>query len=624
MRHTIIALLITAFAVFSTSAFATPTSYYDDAWANFIEKNGGKTTPDGYPFGKGAISNMREEDTWPEPFLKLVAPTDMSKAEAIQLSQKALSDDRFYASESMAAFLSASSETLRTLTKQKDIKIPVYLLAYKAELIPVPTVNDLQEVRLGIYLTNGNAPIVDADNTTDGGVVFSPNTNYLSGESYQLYAKNIQSQYASILEMKSSQVKQTLYEAYNEVGPKQTRHNRPTHSPQQSIKSAKSFNTRTNRKEILEKYRNQINELQTQIRESEDADERVKLTKQIHQLEDEKEKELNADLSPKAAERMAQRQAISKPYDEKIRALELELAALEHGRDSLDERKEIQEQISALIKERREALQDIPHQPSTTDNNDRQTSAQHKAQQHASRPRINAVEDELDDDAWLEAQGEDEKNDESSLDLATTWLMFEAMLTQKTATVTQIKLPGSLRTRLLLEAKNAKRSPKVIEKFQTLAITTKDSAISVQIACSIRDRFLGCSIKGDDATEAKINKIAQAIVNNAKSASQSDQLHAMQLIVNAKPQKIKNTINLDSHSRPKDPPESMSYFDNGNVVMHLSAPPNFELVKAYKRVCGINDAPKSAKGKKGSKKHHPIKVNDQRLSNGSKSLVLPF
>lgn len=648
MRHTIIALLIAAIAVISTSAFATPASYYDDAWANFIEKNAGKTTPDGFPLGQGAISVMRENEVWPEPFLKLVAPTDMSKVEAIALSQQAISNDRIYASENMASFLAASAEKLKKLTKQKDIKLPVYMLAYKADEIPTPTNSDLLEVMLGLYLTGEAGPVPATDVATDGNTVFPHHTKPLSGSAYRLYARNVQSQYSSLLKMTTQQAGQTLYEAFNQVAQSEPTPKTspqplqvPSQSDQSSSSSAQSSDRRANHKAILEKYRDQIKELRTQIWESDDPDERVRLTKKLHQLEDEREKELYADLPPRSAERMAQRQAIYKPYDEKIRALELEQAALERDPDSRDERKELQEKIAALRKERREAYQPpamTGHTDSTHMNNERMTAAQRRARYDASKKA--AQEDAPDDDAWLEEMGDSESIDTNQIDIATTWLMFEAMLTQTKATVTRIKLPVSLRTKLLIHAESAKRPAKVVEKFKTLALISSGEAISVQLACSIRDRFLGCPIKGDDATEAKVNKIAQAIINNAKSASKSDQLRAMQLVVNAKPQKVKNTIDFRtiSEARYRDADFSLPFADEPLKVNTYTSQAS-ETVAAYKRIVnGNNDndkiekhekrgnSNKRARSYKKSKRppRKPNSNNRKRYSNGSGSLALPF
>lgn len=218
--------------------------------------------------------------------------------------------------------------------------------------------------------------------------------------------------------------------------------------------------------------------------------------------------------------------------------------------------------------------------------------------------------------------------------------MFEAMLTQTKATVTRIKLPISLRTILLIHAESAKRPAKVVEKFKTLALISSGEAISVQLACSIRDRFLGCPIKGDDATEAKVNKIAQAIINNAKSASNSDQLRAMQLVVNAKPQKVKNTIDFRtiSEARYRDADFSLPFADEPLKVNTYTSQAS-ETVATYKRIVnGNNDNDKIEKHEKrgnsnkrasSSKKskrppRKPNSNNRKRYHNGSGSLALPF
>ena len=173
MKSAFLTVFIAATSFISAAAYADPASYHDKAWANFIEKGAVKQTPSGFPTGNGAISRVHGNEVWPENFATLTSPTDMSRVASIQLSDYAYWDGRYYASESMTAFLVASAQKLQKLTKRADIKIPVYLLAYNANVIPTPHVTDLLEVQLGLFL-KGDSPIPAAEIANDGEVTFEP------------------------------------------------------------------------------------------------------------------------------------------------------------------------------------------------------------------------------------------------------------------------------------------------------------------------------------------------------------------------------------------------------------------------------------------------------------------
>lgn len=604
MKSKILAAVIAAASILTTQAFASPASYQDAAWSNFIEKKAGKVTPAGFPFGKGAISRMRDGAVWPEPFIKLVAPTDMSKVKAIKLSNQAINAERTYASESMAEFLSASADKLKKLTKRKDIQLPIYMLAYRADDVPTPRLNDLLDVQIGVFLT-GESPIPAPYFASDGKALLHPTQNYLSNSDYQKYASLVLSKYDTLKSMSTRQLSQEMHDIFHTVAPS---HSVPPRANRDSRLEQ--------RKAIQEKYSDQLKELRKQIREADTPDERVKLTKKLHKLQDAREHELNAHpINQRQRERASNRKAITQSYDAQIRDIELKLAALERGADSRDERKELIEALRELKSARSEALR---NSVGMGEANSRHSAAQnraHLAARQAPNNDIGFEDEDFEDDDDVSAE-------DSQIDLDTTWLMFEAMLTQTAETVMRIKLPGPLRTRLMSHAESAKRPAKIIEKFKDITIISQnDPVISVQIACSVRDRFLGCPVKGDEATEAKVSKIAQAIIDNAKSGSESDQLHAMQLVINASPKSVKNTM-IHPESLRNAAAKALE-LPFANRQTNESEDTSSEIIASYKRICKSSSGERKQKGKGGKGKRNTRKPSTNRFYD-EESLALPF
>lgn len=612
MRHTLIALLmIAAFAVLSTtSAFATPASYHDDAWASFIEKKPGKVTPPGFPTGKGAVSRIHDMGVWPSPYSKLVNPTDLSKTEALLFSEQALVNERVYASENMAAFIAATIKNFRKLTKRSDIKIPIRALAYRADDIPTPEINDLMEVHIGFYISDESGPLPVVNIENNGNNIYQSNSLASGAEIYEKYVEAVMPAIQDLKDQPNRSISRTLFKEYSAAKRDLINQNRITKTENNNNARSERQDNIKKYNDIIKKYNDIIADLQQQYRQSKDTAERVELTKKIQKAQEDRTKESieQAKLyNPKHAAFLERQAEISKPYDEAIHKLELEKAGLEIGPDSIDTHKEIMEKLRTLRNQRADALRDARAYSAENDEvDDSRLSRAQKAKVRETQQADDALQDDID--------------------IETTWLLFESMLTQEEAPVVNITVPAALRPKLIIYAQGAKRSPKAIKRFEEVSVASEQRDISVRIACSIRDRFLGCTIKGDEATEKKVTQIAQQILNNAKSAQKPDKMHAMQLIVNADSQNLKDTLFSEkskSKTKAKDAlvlPFTSKTATEQEKIQHEK---DHDLIREYKRICNIQNNSKS-KGKAGKNAPKQRPNNRKRYHNGSGSLALPF
>lgn len=628
MRFVIFTTIFAVISVMSAIAYAGPASYDDKAWGNFIEKGIGKYTPSGFPTGNGAISRVHGNEVWPESFATLTSPTDMSRVASIQLSDYAYWDGRYYASESMTAFLVASAQKLQKLTKRADIKIPVYLLAYNANDIPTPHVTDLQEVQLGLFLKDQNGPHPVAEIATDGDSVFPPTESAEDGRLYASYAANAREDLDDLKTFANNILAAKLLNIYNNSSPmtfeelkdddtEAAYHLRAHEDPIRALIEEKH--------RIDLKYAKPIQDLADEFKNA-DHEKRPEIIQKLHQLREEKKYAKQQVYNYLEDEIHVHDQKISHPFDTQILELERENAALPHSESSAERRRIIKDEITRLMNERHQALKDARQAAYDAASRGWQTAESQETKHHkksGKRPvKPVAVptpfDAEITDDSamWPDLEAEYAPKE---IDLATTWLMFEAMLTQKAETVMMIKLPGTLRARLITYAMNAKRPHKVIEQFKNVAITTRNEFITLQIACSIRDRFLGCPGKGSDATEAKVNKIAQRILNQAKTASLPEKLQAIQLVTNAEPSKLQNPFDIDELLEEYDRIYFTSEKPLGNVRQNednsdAARDDFYDMISKYEEICNIERNDMDYYLYKGS----------NRYSDGTGTLALPF
>lgn len=141
------------------------------------------------------------------------------------------------------------------------------------------------------------------------------------------------------------------------------------------------------------------------------------------------------------------------------------------------------------------------------------------------------------------------------LDLANTWNMLEAIVTQKTVRIEKLTIPLAIEEVLLLHAKTNKRPENIIKRVMELNIDTKQVGgnISVTLACSIRDRFMGCRQLPkyrDDAEEQQIKLIINRLDKTAKKAN-SKQKEILNTLMD-KPYRMINLPEVEDGENPDD------------------------------------------------------------------------
>lgn len=603
MRSLIFTALFAVSAILSTAAYATPSSYDDNAWATFIEKNPGARTPAGFPTGKGAISQIRGNDLWPANFAVLTSPTDMSRVTAIQLSGHAIQDGRYFASESMTNFLMASSEKFRKLAKDPDIKIPIFMLSYRADEIPTPVIIDLRDVQLGLFAKTEEGTLPVPDTATDGHTLFAPKEQLIEGQLYATYAAEATRDFNDLKDLSRKDLSDELLSIFNSqenffafelstvILPyiEQTKPNNPLEEYFE-----RSYT-------IEQKYAETLRNLRDKFNRAEN-DERPAVLAEIKQTVATIRRERDDAYSALRERILEQDSKVSKAYDTQIARLKTEYDAdVFHRNELFHKMRQLQIEKSNKLKEMRaNALEKV--------------QKRHHLPPAASQPvNLDTIHTEID--------------------LATTWLMFEAMMTQTAETISEIKLPGTLRDRLITHAISAHRPYKTIEAFERISLPTKNNTITLRLACSIRDRFLGCPNPSVDSakTEAKISKIAQKILDNAKSAPLQDKIRAIQLVVNANPEKFKNPFDIDALIEAQE-----NIFDSSlnpsvdsrtdNDISEAAQDDFYELMDKYRTLVSLKDQRANESEKKSTKKtSDKSKYNgDSRISDGSDSLALPF
>ena len=593
-------------ATLSAAAYASPASYDDKAWAAFIEKTPGARTPAGFPTGKGAISQIRGNDLWPANFAVLTSPTDMSRVTAIQLSGHAIQDGRYFASESMTNFLMASSEKFRKLAKDPDIRIPVFMLSYRADEIPTPVIIDLRDVQLGLFAKTENGTLPVPDTATDGNTFFAPKTQLIEGQLYATYAAEATRDFNDLKALSRKDLSDELLSIFNS---QENFFAFEFSSPILPYKTQAQVNDPLEEYfersyTIEQKYAGTLRELRERFNQAE-TDVRPAVLSEIKQTVATIRRERDDAYSALRERILEQDSKVSKTYDTQIARLKTEYDAdILHRNELFHKMRQLQIEKSNKLKEMRanalEKVQKRHHLPTA-------------ASQPSQPNDLDAIHTEID--------------------LATTWLMFEAMLTQTAETISEIKLPGTLRDRLITHAVSAHRPYKTIEAFERISVPTKNNTITLRLACSIRDRFLGCPNPSSDSpkTEAKISKIAQKILDNAKSAPLQDKIRAIQLVVNANPEKFKNPFDIDALIEAQE-----NIFDSAlnpavdsrtdNDITEAAQDDFYELMERYRSLVSLNAYQANESEKKSDKKKSDQgkSKGDSRISDGSGSLALPF
>ena len=134
-----------------------------------------------------------------------------------------------------------------------------------------------------------------------------------------------------------------------------------------------------------------------------------------------------------------------------------------------------------------------------------------------------------------------------TVDTKNTWYLIEAMLTQTKATVVEIHMPILFKEKIIHQAKSMKRSAKIIQKFENVYYDDQyTSGIRVLLACSVRDRFLGCPLGGVKSIEEEVLNQCDKLVRAIRNAQNTeDKVRALNIILNANPIYLRETLNVN-------------------------------------------------------------------------------
>lgn len=148
----------------------------------------------------------------------------------------------------------------------------------------------------------------------------------------------------------------------------------------------------------------------------------------------------------------------------------------------------------------------------------------------------------------------DFSNNEEPLevDLASTWMMIEAILFQNVDDIVEIRMPVSLKMALVdyaereyLNQENADSD--IIDLFETLW-RPSNSGFDVVLACSERDRFLGCpTVSPNKPFEEHLEEIASSMLDTYDYVPISRMNEIVTLVVNAKPEHLNTWFNVDEY-----------------------------------------------------------------------------
>lgn len=144
--------------------------------------------------------------------------------------------------------------------------------------------------------------------------------------------------------------------------------------------------------------------------------------------------------------------------------------------------------------------------------------------------RENVAIDEISLSGNVEVMGEgvEVTREEVELDLRRTWALIKAVLAQKVAVIDSITLSKENQVALIEYARENEENVQWISEFEARSrINSSNDSIEVQLGCSLRDRFLGCSIPGTAADEDRILNAAKAILAGFKTADKAKQVEIL-------------------------------------------------------------------------------------------------
>ena len=109
-------------------------------------------------------------------------------------------------------------------------------------------------------------------------------------------------------------------------------------------------------------------------------------------------------------------------------------------------------------------------------------------------------------------------------DIPKMWALIEAALTQDKVRIARLSIPTPVEEQIVLYGKKMNKPKALLDKILTLNKMDKDTGhISITLACSIRDRLLGCYNLLDEKDPNEENKLNQIIENLRKAAKNASE-----------------------------------------------------------------------------------------------------
>ncbi len=508
MRHILNIICLASIILFAVQAFATPTpSTYDDAaWKSFIEQGKNKTIPKGMPTGPGAISGYHGLGFWSVNYVTIQKPFDMSKNTKLVFSNKAIASHEQYASESMKLFLEATLAQAEKLSKNKDFQLPVYELYHEESIVAYERTN-LSKITFGFY-------------------TFDKENNSAIQPGAYMRKKDVRAQRMPV---------DSNYQRYSHFQTILKKRRPELQAMTDADFRAEIIKISSEVKDLQAADRNQWNDEIIEISDTQaQALAKLPITKFLTEAEA-KDTELNAIIKRiaevddemeslreilKTSTDNGEKEVVSDQFNE----LNDERKKLKH--DNASRKQAIRDQVFAEHKE----LSDEFNQIVNTFQNDKKTIYKNRsAEREAKNKEYERLGINMDET----------KNISTGLivDLEKTWIMIESMLTQNVIPVMEITMPEELKNKLTEYANGAKKSADLIKSFD-LMTKTSGSRIVVKLACSVRDRFLGCQEKGDNDIEQLVSNASTAMLKAAENLPEARQLEILKLVANANPEQV--------------------------------------------------------------------------------------
>lgn len=591
MKIPLILTLLLSLLLLPTMLWAAPApdTYNDPVWYDLIENNTGNAFPQSEPLGPGAVSGCYGDDYWPSGYLQIYRPLDLRNLSGLEFSPLAISNHKFYASESMRIFLEASLATMRQLDPKNEAVIPILSLFYdQTDSIPMQRMSeDTVAIQLGVFIREHqkSKPLAFAY-ITDGGIQKGTTKQTQAAakayERYKKYSEDMRPYLSEFKSLNTGQLNKRITEITKAL--RAEAKNAPKTPKDKGKNASKDIrnndkNKDAKLKKIENKYQKSLNDIQMHLAATSGDDRKNKADLYI-QIEQQMYADIEAYKLEKNPDLAAFFKAEHEHYDaidKKIREATYQALLCESDCEkAYDKVDALEAERSQLHESRRSVLRENAKLAGA----DKNLAArciqfnEENRRMHAERAAQNR-----DTMRMTRAQnGLSERNE--TLDLARTWTMFEAMLTQDAVPIADILMPMTLKLKLVEYAVKAHRPQEIIDRFSALSLLSyadtpaadddetpeepakpstsgkkkhmppldgmKNTGIIVHLMCSARDRFLGCQIGGDPYIEAKVSNAASLLLKLSEQSSRSDQFRAIAYVVRANP--VDLTYKLDTKS----------------------------------------------------------------------------